>query len=334
MLRHPKVAAFLRWLPFIIIAVNLFLVFAGVVNLAQAALLVIFLEVCLFDVVLAEFTAMRIAFRKARSQGATRMQALMSGLDTCLPPVVALVIKQELLVMSAIPRLFRRRSQKTGTTLLRSSGPAPSLSLGILAITVPGCVLCLVFVGGPGWLRWVVFGLCLYFALYALGFRVLYTTTHSVGPEQLRIRHGATVDLTLPLSEVSGVHTSQKLHRGKAVDVTESTLITALFGRTNVVVEFDSPVAVGFFDRDEERVTRIRFFTDVPELAVATIEAHIPSASRASQSSDTQPQRALGTFGSGHGTAFLEGFEEPPSSMCDDKVHLPRVTDGSDTDGP
>src|SRR5699024_6628595 len=93
MLRHPKVAAFLRWLPFIIIAVNLFLVFAGVVNLAQAALLVIFLEVCLFGVVLAEFTAMRIAFRKARSQGATRMQALMSGLDTCLPPVVALVIK-------------------------------------------------------------------------------------------------------------------------------------------------------------------------------------------------------------------------------------------------
>src|SRR5699024_862941 len=112
---------------------------------------------------------------------------------------------------------------------------------------------------------------------------------------------------------------------------------------------FDSPVAVGFFDRDEEWVTRIRFFTDVPELAVATIEAHIPSASwaswaswasrasrasRASQSSDAPPQRALETFGPGHGTAFLEGIEEPPSSMCDDKVRLPRVTDGSDTDGP
>lgn len=93
-------------------------------------------------------------------------------------------------------------------------------------------------------------------------------------------------------------------------------------------------MAVGFFDRDEEWVTRIRFFTDVPELAVATIEAHIPSASRASQSSDAPPQRALGTFGPGHGTAFLERIEEPPSSTCDDKVHLPRVTDGSDTDGP
>lgn len=288
MLRNPKVAAFLRWLPFIIVAVNLSLVFTGVVNLAQAALLIIILEVCLFGVVIVEFAAMRIAFSKARSRGATRTQALMASLDACLPPAVAFVVRQELLVMLAIPRLFRRRTQDASVTILRSSGLAPSLSLGILALTVPGCVLSLMFVGGPEWLRWVLFGVSLYFALYALGFRALYTTTtHAVGPGKLRIRHGATMDLAFPTSEISEVHEAETLNRGRAVNVTESTLTASLFGRTNVVVEFDTPVGVGFFDRDAERVSRVRFFADEPETAVSAVKTHIPSSSRASKNHPT-----------------------------------------------
>ncbi|WP_235997757.1 hypothetical protein [Nocardiopsis coralli] len=278
MLRYPKVAAFLRWLPFIIIAVNLTLLFTGVVNLAQAAVLIVVLEMCLFGVVVVEFAAMRIAFRRARTRGATRTQALMASLDACLPPAVAFVIRQELLVMLAIPRVFRRRSKDTGTTELRSAGLAPPVSTGILLVTVPGCVLSLMFVGGPEWLGWVLFGVCLYFALYALGFRALYTTTaHSVGGGELRVRHGATVDLPFPTAGITGVREEEGLNRGKAVDVADGTLTASLFGRTNVVVEFGAPERVGFFDRDEEQVTRVRFFTDEPAVAVDTIRAHSPS---------------------------------------------------------
>ena len=276
MLRHPRVAAFLRRLPFIIVAVNLFLVFTGVVNIAQAALLVLALEASLFVVVIAGFTTMRVAFRKARSRGASRIQALLTSLDTCLPPVVASVIRQELLVFMAIPGFFRRASQDEGTTTLRSSGPALSLSTVLLVFTVPGSVVCLLFVGGPSWLPWVLFGVLLYFAVYALGLRALYSTTvHSVDRQELRLRHGATVDLRFPLSRVSSVHGSEEAHRGRAVHVVDDSLTISLFGRTNVVVEFGAPAAVEFFDRAEQDVTCVRFFADEPEVAVAAIETHM-----------------------------------------------------------
>lgn len=277
MLRHPKVAAFLRWIPFIIVAVNLTLLFTGVVNLAQAAVLIVVLELCLFGVVVVEFAAMRIAFRRARTRGATRTAALMASLDACLPPAVAFVIRQELLVMLAIPRVFRRRSG-TGPAELRSAGIAPPVSTGILLVTVPGCVLSLVFVGGPEWLRWVLFGVCLYFALYALGFRALYTTTvHSVGGGELRVRHGATVDLPFSTAGITAVREEEGLDRGNAVEAGDGTLTASLFGRTNVVVEFAEPETVSFFDRDEEQVTRVRFFTDDPAAAVEAIRAEVPA---------------------------------------------------------
>ncbi|WP_193373970.1 hypothetical protein [Nocardiopsis salina] len=290
MLRNPRVAAFLRWLPFIIIAVNLTLLFTGVVTLAQAAVLIVVLEMCLFGVVVVEFAAMRIAFGRARTRGATRTQALMASLDACLPPAVAFVIRQELLVMLAIPRVFRRRPEATGTTELRSAGLAPPVSTGILLVAVPGCVLSLALVGGPGWLRWVLFGVSLYFALYALGFRALYTTTtHSVGGGELRVRHGATVDLSFPTAGITAVREEEGLNRGKAVDVADGALTASLFGRTNVVVEFVAPERVGFFDRNEEQVTRVRFFTDEPADAVDAIRAEAPSQAPSSEDSVPRP---------------------------------------------
>jgi hypothetical protein len=276
MLRHPRVAAVLRWLPFVIIAANLFLVFAGVVNVAQAAVLIAVLEACLLFVVVAEFAAIRVAFRRARSRGANRVQAAMASLDACLPPSVAFLVKQELLVTLAFPRLFRRGSRDAGTTTVPSSGPTRTLALAILAITVPGCVLSPLFVGGPGWLRWVLFGVSLYLAFYALGLWALYGTHgHLVGRGELRVRHGATTDVALPLARVGSVSVVPESHRGGPVSVHDGTLTVTMFGRTNVVVEFTAPVTAVFFDRDEEAVTCVRFFADAPETAVAAIGEHL-----------------------------------------------------------
>ncbi|WP_017595624.1 hypothetical protein [Nocardiopsis potens] len=281
MLRHPRVAAFLRWLPFIIIAANLFLVFAGVVNVAQAAVLIAVLEACLLGVVIAEFAAIRIAFRKARARGASRVQAAMASLDACLPPSVAFLVKQELLVTLAFPRLFRRRSPDPGTTALPSSGPTGAISIGMLAVTVPGCALSLLFVGGPDWLRWVLFGVSLYFAFYAVGLWALYDSNgHLVGPRTLRVRHGATTDVAFPLDEAASVRVSPEAHRSGPVSVDGGTLTVTMFGRTNVAVEFASPVPAVFFDRDEAAVTRVRFFADSPERAVAAIEERLSRTSR------------------------------------------------------
>lgn len=276
MLRNPRVAALLRWLPFVVIAANLLLVLTGVVDLARAAIIVVVLEVCLLGVIVAEFAAIRIAYRRARSRGASRTQAFMAGLDACLPPSVAFVVKQELLVTLALPRLFRRESRAEGVTSVRSGGPTAAVALSMSVLALSGAVLALLFVGGPGWLRWVLFAVAVYFVLYALGLWSLYGRQgHLVSERFLRVRHGANADFAFPTSEVVSARVSRSAHRGGPVSVDEGTLTVSVFGGTNVVVDFGVPVPARFFDREEEHVTAVRFHADSPEEAVRVLVGHL-----------------------------------------------------------
>ncbi|RKS07461.1 hypothetical protein DFP74_3131 [Nocardiopsis sp. Huas11] len=276
MSRRPRITALVRWLPFAVVAVNLLLWSTGVVDGAQAALLVVVLEASLLAVVLAEFAAMRVVFRRARSRGAGRAQAALVSLDACLPPGMAFLVRQELTVMLALPRLLRRSPRIPDTTTVRAAGPVPVLSCAVLALAVPGCVLS-PLVGGPGWLSWVLFGVSLYAACYALGLWALHGTEgHLVGRTQLRVRHGATTDLGLPLTGADSARVDPRTHRGGPVSVDGDTLTVALFGRTNVTVGFAHPVRAEFPDRDPVEVTRVRFFADAPEAAVAAIGAALP----------------------------------------------------------
>ncbi|WP_043615203.1 hypothetical protein [Nonomuraea candida] len=271
MAKNKRLAAFLRWLPFIIIVVELVLLYTGVISFAQAAILIIILELCLIGVVIGELAALRIAFRRARKGGATRPQALLVAIDACLPPPLAFVVKQELQVFLVLPALLRRDRHDEGFTPVSCSGITRRISLGLLALAVAGVLLALL-IGDPAWLRWVLLGLSIYLVFYALGLWTLYTTyRHLVGMDQLRVRHGATIDIALPLERLSDAAREDHIARAGQVVEEEDAFAVSMFGRTNVSVTFDEPVRVEPFGREPVEVRRVWFFADEPDACVALI---------------------------------------------------------------
>jgi hypothetical protein len=149
-----------------------------------------------------------------------------------------------------------------------------TISLAILAVAGPGCVLSL-FVGGPGWLSWVLFGVSIYLALYAIGMWTLYSTYgHLVGGGTLRVRHGATIDIALPMRRIANVSHAERIVARKVVVAKGEPLIVSMLGKTNVNVTFDEPVRVEPFGHDPVEVRQVWLFADDPDACVSLVRQY------------------------------------------------------------
>ncbi|MEW9554520.1 hypothetical protein [Nonomuraea sp. NPDC050783] len=138
--------------------------------------------------------------------------------------------------------------------------------------------LLLVALGVPGWVRYPV----LVGDVYGLAFALMTAATcatrpHVVTGGELRVRYGAYLDVRVPRERIAAVRTTRDDNAQRLVSLEDGHLRVAVGSRTNVSVELAGPVA---FTRPLGRrgeATRITFFADDPEAAVAALRHGTPA---------------------------------------------------------
>lgn len=125
----------------------------------------------------------------------------------------------------------------------------------------------------------VLLFLDVYTFLMALGLHAAAVTRpHLLEPGALRVRHGARLDLRIPLERIASVRHDLRFPKDKAPsDVLES----AVAGQTAVTLELSGPVAVVGPLGGRTEVRTVRFHADEPRAAVAAIRAALATAETA-----------------------------------------------------
>ncbi|WP_030248885.1 hypothetical protein [Streptomyces violens] len=129
-------------------------------------------------------------------------------------------------------------------------------------------------------LHWIVLVLDVYTVLMAVGMHTAAVTRpHLLGPEGLRIRHGARLDATVPVELIATVRRDLRFPTGKPP---AGVLESAVAGQTSVTLELSAPVTVvrRFLGRPEE-VRTVRFHADDSRAAVTALREAVEAAREA-----------------------------------------------------
>lgn len=121
---------------------------------------------------------------------------------------------------------------------------------------------------------------------------------HVLTDDGLRVRNGATVDLTVPWTAVEAVRKRDRSReKGRALQVDGSVLHTVVMKYTNVDVALREPVTVrprrGVFRPvgDPVTVTEIRLYADDPDALVACARERLAGAAPRVDAAEGQPSR-------------------------------------------
>ncbi|HEY3501629.1 MAG TPA: hypothetical protein VGN37_02445 [Actinocatenispora sp.] len=100
------------------------------------------------------------------------------------------------------------------------------------------------------------------------------TRPHVVSAEEVRVRYGAFFDLRVPRARVVAVRRVRNLNEHGTVRVADGTLVVAVAAQTNIALELAAPVPVVRPLGRRAEATRIRFWADDPDAALAALRGN------------------------------------------------------------
>ncbi|MCC3772504.1 hypothetical protein [Streptomyces sp. UNOC14_S4] len=119
-------------------------------------------------------------------------------------------------------------------------------------------------------LHWTVLVLDVYTVLLALGYHAAgVARPHTVGPEGLRVRHGALLDVRIPAGLVADVRRELRFPAGSTVP--DDVLDVPVAAQTSLTVELAAPVAVTRLLGRPREVRTVRCHADDPHALVAAV---------------------------------------------------------------
>lgn len=275
-----RLSTALRWVPFAVVGVELVLLVTGIVDFAQAAVVIVVLEVAVAAILVGEAVTLYQTYDRARLRGEPRGAAAAAALDAALPPIVAHLVKQELRMVGALAGVFSRspclpegaRAISTGASLRTLMKVIVAVS--ILELVVVG-VLVEAFVSSAA-IRWTVVVLSLYGLVWVVAFTSsLRRNVHVLTGEDLRLRFAMLADLRVPTRVVATARRDRQGGHKHLVDAGDGTLSLSVMGMTNLLVELSEPTEIDLGRRGVHTVTKVLLQADDPDEAVRTIRAAV-----------------------------------------------------------
>lgn len=258
----------LRWAAIVLPLVDVVLVATRLLD-ARVGLGVGFaFEILFAGVVVAEAVAFRRAYRRARSAGCGRANALSAGLSAALPAPVVWFLSTEAGILRALWWGVRRRravepadvvlpyTDRIGVMLWMTAGLGAVESAAV-HLLVPWATV-----------RWVLLGLSVYGLLWVVGLTFsLRQHPHVVRGSELLLRFGHFRTTRVSLTGLVGARRDIRTGHKHNVEIHEETLSLSVAGETSVELAFNPAAEVEVRGRIV-RVTRVRFFADDPRTAL------------------------------------------------------------------
>ncbi len=192
-------------------------------------------------------------------------------------------LQLELAVWRSLYRfVFRRPRVPRGATAFPYHEPVSSVLIVFIvlsAIEIPvidvvvhrwAYIRIPILIAGIWGLTWMV-GLLLGFV----------TRPHAVGPDGMRVRYGAEVEITLAWSEVRSISLTKKTAEPRTPQVTTDddgvTLHLRMQHETNLEIELDHPVDVRL-PQGRSTIDRLRIYADQPREMLTAARTHLENA--------------------------------------------------------
>lgn len=227
-------------------------------------------ELLVLAVLLFEAAVLWRIWRGLRGQGLGRGAALRGAYEQLVPEQVRRIMGFDAkgLVSLGLWVTGRRHGVPAGAAAFSYAKEQVPLMAGFLfacVLELIGVEILLRSLDAPAGLRAVFLAIDAYGILIALAVIACYITRpHVVGPDELRIRHGAFFDLRIPRELITGVQHRRNYTETGMIKVEDGRLALSVNSQTNVIVELAEPIeAVRPLGR-REQVRVVRFFTDDP----------------------------------------------------------------------
>jgi hypothetical protein len=175
--------------------------------------------------------------------------------------------------------VFRRPKVPAGATAFSYHAPVIVLIWAFIVVSAVELVVVDLLLHRWPSVRYPVLALGVWGLVWMFGLLFGFLTRpHAVGPDGLRIRSGAEVEVPLGWELVESVRRHKQVAQGKQPDVSvgehgERTLHLRMQHETNVEVRLREPVVVRL-PRGSETVTRLHVYVDEPGHFLAEVERH------------------------------------------------------------
>ena len=174
---------------------------------------------------------------------------------------------------------FRRPRVPAGASGFSYHSPVLTLLVVFIVLSAVEIPIVDLIVHDWPWLRIPLLALGIWGVTWMIGLLLSYLTRpHAVGPEGIRVRLGADVDIDLPWDAVATVEKSRDVLE-KAPKVREEphgrTLALRMQDETNVLVTLEAPVSARLGDHRFE-VDAVRLWVDDLDGFMSAVRTHIP----------------------------------------------------------
>lgn len=171
----------------------------------------------------------------------------------------------------------RRHGVPESATAVPYAGAVASTMVMFLVVSIVELVaveILLRAVGAPAPLRHAILLIDAYGVLIALAvIAATVTRPHVIGPDEIRVRNAAFLDVRVPRRLVTEVAMVRNYNEQGTILVDGDVLVVSAIAQTNLVVELAEPVRVVRPLGRIAHVRTIRFFADDPTAALAALDA-------------------------------------------------------------
>lgn len=280
---RKRIVQVLKWAALAVIVVELLLVATGVLDLGQAVVTAIGLEVLCGVLALGLAVTARVNYRRLRQAGTGPWDAFLQAAGTVLPRPVVTLLRHELGGLMSIVLLVRgRKDVPAGATVIRC-GAAQKTFLVVMMVLGPIEIVLVEVLVPWGWLRVLLLVLGVYGLIWMLGFYAgVHTRPHYVGDDRLVLRVGHLAGVSVDVGSVRAVrrethdrYTGTK-YKGLVSVKDDVVAMQGMSGTTvTVVLEPGTPVQVQ--GRGTVHADELRFDADDLDAAVRTVKERIRS---------------------------------------------------------
>lgn len=282
--RRGRVLPLLKWVTPVVIVVQVVLVATGVLDVGQAVVIAVGIEVLLAVLLLALAVTARVLYRRLRAEGMSRSDAFLAAAETVLPGPMVAVLRWELGGLVSIILLVRRRKDiPDGATVIKSGSQHKAFLL-VMTLLGPLEILIVELIVPWAWVRVVLLVAAIYGTLWMFGFyAAVHTRPHYIDNRRLVVRTGHLMTVSVDIDDVRAArHETRNSYQGDKykgmVTVTDDWVaVTGMVG-TELTLTLAPQTALLVQGKGTVHAGELRFDVDEPRVAIATITARLQCA--------------------------------------------------------
>jgi hypothetical protein len=262
----------LKWTAASVIGVELLLVATGLLDLSDAVVIAIGLELLCGVLALALAATARVVYRQLRREGENRSEALFQAAATVLPRPMVMLLRQELGSLVSIALLVRGRKDVPAGAIVIKYGSTHKVFLIVMMVIIPVEVLLVEFLVPWAWLRTVLLVFAIYSAIWLFGFFAgLHTRPHYIDSRHLVLRMGHLAAVSVGVDSIRSVRRDyHPKYKGLVAVADDYVAIPGISG-TVLTVTLDPETPVRIRGRETVHAGEVRFDTDDVEGASRSI---------------------------------------------------------------